>query len=64
MDNQQSITTVNANENFDRQLERLDATELAKVNDIVSTIKEADPQNIIQYGIGAQSKISEFSHAR
>lgn len=61
MNSQQSIVPLKDNDNLNRQLDRLDTKEMARISEIVSSIKEKDPQNIIQYGIGAQTKISDFA---
>lgn len=61
MNNQPPIITMQENDYTARQLEKLDTESRDKVNQIVSDINEKDPQNIIQYGIQAQTKISEFA---
>lgn len=40
---------------------RLDPADLQKAKEIAKTINMTDSQAIIQYGVGAQSKISQFS---
>ncbi len=61
MDNQQSILQVQDVNLLNRQLERLNPEEMNRVNEIVTSINEDDPQNIIQFGIQAQTKISSFA---
>jgi len=40
---------------------RLDPADLQKAKEIAKSINMTDSQAIIQYGVGAQSKISQFS---
>jgi len=61
MNNQPPIITMQENDYLNRQLERLDTESMDKVNQIVKDINENDPQNVIQFGIQAQTKISEFA---
>jgi uncharacterized protein YaaN involved in tellurite resistance len=61
MDNQQSTLQVQDVNLLNRQLERLNPEEMTRVNEIVTSINEDDPQNIIQFGIQAQTKISSFA---
>jgi uncharacterized protein YaaN involved in tellurite resistance len=61
MNNTQNIIPLKEDEGLNRQLERLNTDEMNRVNEIMETIKEDDPQNIIQYGMQAQTKISNFA---
>ena len=61
MDNQQSTLQVQDVNLLNRKLERLNPEEMNRVNEIVTSINEDDPQNIIQFGIQAQTKISSFA---
>ena len=61
MNNQPPIITMKENDHLNRQLEKLDTESMDRVNQIVSDINEKDPQNVIQFGIQAQTKISEFA---
>lgn len=57
----QEIIKLQETDHFEKQLERLNLEERNKINEIVATIKTDDPQNIIQYGIKAQAKLSDFA---
>jgi len=61
MNNTQNIIPLKEDEGLNRQLERLNTEEMSRVNEIMEAIKEDDPQNIIQYGMQAQTKISNFA---
>lgn len=61
MNNQPTVVTLEEKDYFDKQIERLDTEAMNKVNEIMANINENDAQNIMQYGMTAQTKISEFA---
>ncbi|HNH09534.1 MAG TPA: toxic anion resistance protein, partial [Leptospiraceae bacterium] len=44
-----------------KNLEQLSPSEQQRVDEIAKSINVTDSQGVIQYGVGTQSKISEFS---
>lgn len=61
MNNQNTIVPLTENDHLSKQLERLNNDEMSRVNEIKESIQSEDPQNIIQFGIKAQTKISNFA---
>lgn len=61
MDNKQSIVPLKEDTNLNQKLDRLKPEDTERVNEILKTIKATDSQFIIQYGIQAQTKISDFA---
>lgn len=61
MNNQPAIVTHDQSDYLNKQIEKLDIEAMNKVNEIISNIDANDAHNIMQYGITAQTKISEFA---
>ncbi|MDX1957125.1 MAG: toxic anion resistance protein [Leptospiraceae bacterium] len=61
MENSQSAAMASSSLEEIKSLDQLNQTEKERVEEIVKSINVEDSQGIIQYGVGAQTKISEFS---
>ena len=61
MNNQETIIQLSENDQLSRQINRLKPEEMERIHEIRSTITPENPQHIIQYGMKAQTKISNFA---
>ena len=61
MNNHETVIQLTENDQLSRQLNRLKPEEMERINEIRSTITPENPAHIIQYGMKAQTKISNFA---
>lgn len=58
---EQTLMSLADDNQLDKQLERLSPEEMTVVKEIKESINQEDQQNLLQYGMQAQSKISKFA---